>query len=155
MHTPEDKAPQPPGKKGPKRPFTLLLIFLVFLFWAVMGWLRFAAALTESEIIFEFIPQGLFWYLLLGGLVRGLAALPVLWGVLRAVWWTPRYLWIAALFYPIQYWVERLFLWQDPDAQRNWPFILLLTGLWLSLVFWVYHSNIVTRYFGQNAKKGD
>jgi len=54
---------------------------------------------------------------------------------------------ITALIYPGVYWFERLFLWQDPNAKRNWPFMLLLTILWLSLVFGVLRLKRVQQYF--------
>jgi len=52
------------------------------------------------------------------------------------------------------YWFERLFLWQDPEAVRNWPFMLLLTILWLSLVFIALSLKRVQDFFSEKHNQG-
>jgi hypothetical protein len=64
--------------------------------------------------------------------------------------WTLLLIRITAILYPGFYWFERLFLWQDVDAGRNWPFMLLLTILWLVLTFGGLQLTRVQQYF----KKG-
>ncbi len=138
----------------PRRPFLLSLLFWMHVFWAVLGWLRFAGALTERGLILERLTTGLHSYILLAGLISGLAALPALWGLLRSAPWTPRVITVTAVFYPAIYWFERLCLWADPSTQRNWPFMLLLTMIWLGLVFWALSSKKSQHYFGREDEDG-
>jgi hypothetical protein len=51
------------------------------------------------------------------------------------------------VLYPAFYWIERLLLWQDPAARRNWPFMLLLTALWFGLVAWGLRAASIKEYF--------
>lgn len=108
--------------------------------WSLLGWLRFIQALKGREVIINRVGLALFGYLLLAGLVWGLLGLPVLWGLLFRAFWTPLVLKIAAALYPALYWLERVLLWQDPNAQRNWPVMLLLTMAWAGLVVWGLRS---------------
>jgi len=120
----------------PKRPLPLRLILWIFVLWSVLGWLRFGRALAERELIISLVGPPLFGYLLLAGLIGGLFALPVIWGLIFRAPWTPIALPLAAAFYPVLYWFERLLLWQDPYAHRNWPLMVLLTLAWAGLVLW-------------------
>jgi len=137
-----------------RRPFLLTLLFWILVFWDVLGWLRFAGALTERGLILERMTTGLHRYILLAGLISGLAALPALWGLMRGAPWTPRVIWVTAVFYPALYWFERLFLWADTNAQRNWPFMLLLTMIWLGLVVWALRSKKSQRFFERKDEDG-
>jgi hypothetical protein len=134
----------------PGRPFVLSVLFWGFTFWALLGWFRFARALVERSLILEVLSPSYYAYLLLTGLINGLGALPVLWGLLRAAPWTMTLIWVMAVYYPALYWFESLVLWVDPDAGGNWPFMLLLTLLWFILVIWASGSKRSRRYF-----KGD
>jgi len=51
------------------------------------------------------------------------------------------------LLYPALYWFERIFLWKDPGAQKNWPFMLVLTFSWVGLLIWVSRSKRVRQFF--------
>ena len=150
MNTPVDNEHKSVKLRRPRRPFPLKLIFWVFALWTLLGWLRFGQALGETDLIIDLVGLGLYGYLLLAGLVWGLLGLPVLWGLLRRARWTPRLLQAAAVVYPALYWVERLFLWQDPFAHRNWPFMLLLTAVWFGLVFWGLRSALKRAFFTIN-----
>lgn len=138
----------------PKRPILLTILLWVFIFWGAMGWLRFAMALMQRSLILEVLAPGLFSYMLTAGIINGLAALPVIWGFVRRTTWTPTVIKIMAVFYPGLYWLERVFLWNDPNAQHNWPFMLLLTVLWFGLVIWALRSKRSQRFFKQR-DKGD
>jgi hypothetical protein len=136
-----------------KRPFLLTLILAVLTFWFVLGWLRFTQTLIQQQVILETLPAWVFWYLLLAGLIWGVAVLPALWGVFTRKPWAQAVLIAAAVFYPASYWVERLFLWQDPSGQRNWPFMLLLTLLWLGLMVAGFYSERVRDYFSYRKRE--
>lgn len=154
MNTPADNGQKPVKFLRPRRPFPLKLIFWVFALWTLLGWLRFAQVLGETDLILALLGPGLYGYLLLAGLTWGLLGLPVLWGLLRRARWTPLLIKVAAVVYPALYWVERLLLWRDPYAHRNWPFMLLLTGVWFGLVFWGLRSAHKRAFFTNNEKRG-
>lgn len=136
-----------PEPERQRRPFVLRLMFWVFMLWTILGWLRFTQALLGRFIIVEILSPMLFWYILTTGLIWGLAGLPILWGLARQAHWTPKFLWIAALVYPTLYWFERLVVWEDPYAHRNWLFMLLMTVLWCGMVVWAVQSKKVTQFF--------
>jgi hypothetical protein len=116
--------------------------------------MRFAQTLINQQLILAVVSKRIYWHLLLAGLLWGLIGLPVLWGLLRRANWTLRILWIAAIVYPASYWFERLILWEDPSAQANWPFMLLLTLLWSGLVVWAYQSKRVRHFLKKRYSKG-
>ncbi len=130
-----------------RRPFPLTVIMGVYLLWILLGWLRFAAALRGRDLILDLVPTSLEVYLIAAGLLWGLAGLPVIWGMLTRASWSPALIRITSLLYPGIYWFERLFLWQDADASRNWPFMLMLTILWLLLTFGALQLRRVQMYF--------
>ena len=133
-----------------RRPFSLTLILGIYILWIILGWLRFFAAVNGRELILDLVMPGLNLYLIAAGLIWGLAGLPAVWGLVTRASWTAMIIRITALIYPGIYWFERLFLWQDRDANRNWPFMLLLTILWLGLTFGALALDRVQKYF----KKG-
>lgn len=133
-----------------RRPLSFTIIMLVYLLWISLGWLRFFNAINGRDLILDLLPSGLNLYLIAAGLTWGLAGLPAVWGILTRASWTLLLIRITAILYPGFYWFERLFLWQDVDAGRNWPFMLLLTILWLVLTFGGLQLTRVQQYF----KKG-
>jgi hypothetical protein len=130
-----------------RRPFPLKVILWVFALWTVLGWLRFAWALAEGELIMRLLSPGLYGYLLLAGLSWGLLGFPVLWGIWRRTSWALLLVKVASVLYPALYWFERLILWQDTSAQRNWPLMLLLTAAWFGLVGWGLCAARARAYF--------
>lgn len=137
----------------PRRPILLTLVLWTFVLWTALGWLRFYGALTRRMLILEVLPGWIFWYLVIAGLIWGLAGLPVIWGVVFRAGWVQKMIPIAATLYPLIYWVERLLIWRSTAEQSNWPFMLLLTGLWFGLVIWVLRSGRVRRYFTASKKE--
>ena len=137
----------------PRRPILLTLLLWVFVLWTALGWLRFFGALNNRALIMEFLSVWVFWYLLAAGLIWGLVGIPVLWGLVFGAGWTKKLIPAAAVIYPLVYWVERLFIWQTPEGRSNWPFMLLLTLVWLGLVLWVMRSEKVRRFFDHSKEK--
>ena len=154
MNDPADKGHEPVKYLRPRRPFPLKLIFWVFALWTLLGWLRFGRAVGEADLILGLLGLRLYSYLLLAGLTWGLLGLPVLWGLLRRARWTPLLIQAAAVVYPTLYWVERLLLWRDPYAQRNWLFMLLLTGVWFGLVAWGLRAAHIRDFFTDQNERG-
>ena len=137
----------------PRRPLLLTLVLWTFVLWTALGWLRFYGALTRRMLILEVLPGWVFGYLVTAGLIWGLMGLPVVWGVVFRAGWVRTTIPIAAILFPLIYWVERLLIWRLEAAQSNWLFMLLLTGLWLGLVLWVLRSGKVMRYFKASLKE--
>ena len=138
----------------PERPLPLKIMFWIFVLWIALGWARFVGAVSGRDLLVTLVSPGLHLYLVLAGLIWGVAGLPVLWGIIRRKPWTSVIIGITAILYPALYWFERLVLWEDTEAGRNWAFMLLLTVLWLGLTFWVLRSNRVADYFMQDQKGG-
>lgn len=147
MDTRSDRERNPTDPIKPRRPFVISLVFWIFILWILLGWLRFARALTDHALIEDLLPGWYFWYFLLAGLSWGLAGLPVTWAILRRTPWARVSIWVIGLFYPIHYWVERLFLWAPSEVRGNWPFMLLLTGLWILAIIWANNSKRAKRFF--------
>ena len=143
--SPEQRDPTEPLR--PRWPWGLRILFGVFLLWVLLGWLRFIQVLLERSLILEILQPGVFYYLVIAGLIWGLAGLPVLWALLKRSAWWQKAVWVGAVIYPLVYWIERLFLWRDPFARRNWPFMLAMTLLWFALVTWTTRSRQARRYF--------
>ena len=130
-----------------RRPMPLTIMLWVYLLWILLGWLRFESALSGRDLIQNLLSPGLNLYLIAAGLTWGLVGLPVVWGLVTRSHWTPMLIRITAILYPGIYWFERLFLWQDTAAGRNWPFMLLLTLLWLILTFGTLQLTRVQNFF--------
>lgn len=133
----------------PRRPLALRLIFWMLLLWIVLGWLRFAQTLQNRELVLAYTSPGVFAYLVGMGLVWGLAGLLALWGLNFRSRWARLVIGVDALLYPAFYWVERLFLWQDENSQGNWPFMLVLTLIWLGVALWGLFGKAGQAYFSE------
>ncbi len=148
--------PEPPRDPTqpirPQRPLPLRLIFWVLVLWTLLGWLRFARAWSDRELIVSALSPGLFRTIAGAGLVWGLAGLPALWGLTFRTAWARAVILVDAVLYPAFYWAERLFLWQDESAKRNWPFMLALTLAWAGIVTWGLRSRHSRDYFKQQEK---
>lgn len=133
----------------PKRPFPVKLLIWVFAFWSLLGWLRFIRTMMDRELVLELLPVGIFIFLIASGLVEGLLAFPVMWGLWCGLPWARTLTWALAVVYPSIYWFERQVLWQDPASQGNWLFMLILTLLWFGLVVWALNAPNSREYFGR------
>lgn len=134
-------------RKRQRRPIVLTLMFWIFALWTALGFFRFARVITDRALLLERLTPGLWLYLLIAGLIWGLLGLPVLWGIYRRMPWAPKLIWIASGVYPALYWLERVFLWRDPFARRDWPFMLLLTCLWFAMILISMRSKRIKMYF--------
>ena len=124
----------------------VLALVVIFLLLATAGWLRFQQALANWSLLASLgiWPGPL--YLVLGGAAWGVVGLPAavtLWLGRRG---SLRLTWIAAWFYPLTFWVDRLFFSPAPEARTGWPFWLGASLVWLGYVFIVMRSQAVRRY---------
>lgn len=155
MTDPVNEGRHPAKPVRPKRPFPVKLIMVIFALWSLLGWLRFVRALAGGEVFLRLLSPGLYGYLLLAGLTWGLVGPPVMWGVIHRASWAPLLIKTSAVLYPALYWFERLLLWQDTSAQRNWPLMLLLTAAWFALVVWGLRSARARAYFPTNINENE
>lgn len=151
---PHENRRDPTQPIQPRRPLPLRIIAWVFILWVILGWLRFAGRLISADLVTALLPSGLPTYLLAAGLLWGVMGLPVLWGLLRRAHWAIPLTRITAIIYPASYWFERLFLWRDPNARDNGLFMLILTALWLMLVFGAMRMPRVLQYFNHPQERG-
>ena len=132
-----------------RRPFPLMLVLWVLILWTALGWLRFGQALQNHDLVLAYTTQGTLTYLIGAGLAWGLMGLPAIWGLAARTGWARWVIGVDALLYPAIYWIERLFLWQDTTNQSNWPFMLLLTLVWLGVTLWGLLGKAGRAYFSE------
>ena len=126
--------PVEPTVANPGRPFWLAILAVLFLLLVAAGWLRFAQAWQSWDLLVKIGVKPGPLYLLLGGAAWGLVGLLAavgLWfgwrGVIGATW-------VAAVFYPLTYWLDHLLIAHAPEVLTAWPFALVVTVLWLGFV---------------------
>lgn len=135
-----------------RRPFLLKVLIWGFVIWSLLGWLRFGRGIGDRALIFELLSPAVLGYLLFSGLVWGAGGMIMVWGLLRRASWSPVLIWIAGALFPVLYWFERLVLWKDVAARANWPFMLVLTLVWLGLAAWTGRSQRVRDFFTTSEK---
>jgi hypothetical protein len=135
-----------PTAAKPGRPFWLSVLAVLFLLLVAAGWLRFAEAWRFWDLLAKFAEKPGPLYLLLGGAAWGLAGLPAAIGLWFGWRWAIRVAWIAAVFYPLTYWLDRLLIDRAPQALTAWPFSLVVTLLWLGFVFINLRSRNAQRF---------
>ena len=112
------------------------ILALGVLITAVLFWMRFYQAVRRGIFIDSLNPGVSPAYLALTGLVFGVAALPVCWGL-----WTGR-AWAAAaarryaVALAVYYVLDSLLVARSASARENWPFAAVLIAAALSWVFW-------------------
>lgn len=126
-----------PAPKRPGRPFALKLLIAGLLFFSWMGWVRFQQALVNWTWLqsLPIAPSPL--YLAASGAVWGLLGLVAGLGLWLRRGWSIGLARIAATWFALSYWLERLLLGRAPATQVNLPFALTLTALALFYTFGV------------------
>ena len=132
--------------RGKRRPFEVYLLVLGALAFSGFGWLR----LQQAVVYWAWIKPPSFpfsaWYVAAGGAawgVAGLAAAVGLWFRLRRAAQFAR---LAAVFYALTYWLDRLLFTRSQSAWANWVFALSLTIAGLFFVFGALEMERQKRY---------
>lgn len=129
-----------------------LLSFLAILFWmmSVSGWLRAYGAISEWGLLTQLHLSVAPLYLVLSGVAWGLVGLAA--GVV--IWagrvWPPIFAAIAALFYPVTYWADRLLFSAPGSGGANLPFALGVTLIWIAFAAGTLFGKAARRYFFTN-----
>ena len=87
-------------------------------------------------------------YLFASGLIWSLLSLAVMWGLLAAKAWVLKSMKAYSILYGLYYWLEQWLVKSNPLRMTNWPFIMIVTLLCISLVFWISSREAVKTYFG-------
>ena len=141
--------------RGIRPPFLLRLWTGVTLLWSLTGWLRWVGALQDRYLIETLTSAAIFRYLVVSGLITGVAIWPVLVGLIRSAAWAKIAVGVVSVFYLGIYWVERLFLWRSTASQSNTPFVLLLSVLYGGLVAWILYSRRSQVYLNREKRSHD
>jgi hypothetical protein len=119
---------------------------VIFLLLAAAGWLRFQQSIANWDLLVSWGTWPGPLYMAISGAAWGMAGLPAAWGLWLGRNWAVRLVWIAAGFYPLTFWLDRLFFARGPEARTGWSFWLGVTVLWLGFVWVVLFSRTARRY---------
>ena len=120
--------------KPPRHPFLLQLVEDILLGLSFIGWVRMVQAIAGWDLQVELLGRPMAFYLVLSGALWGLAGLAAtLLLQFRSGWAVPA-AWVGTIFFPLSFWLERIFFVRSPQDWINWPFMLGLTLVWLALV---------------------
>ncbi|MBN1669361.1 MAG: hypothetical protein JW862_19890 [Anaerolineales bacterium] len=124
-----------PAKAKRKRPERLEFLALLVLVFALLNLLRVIETVQEWQLL-ENLPLSVSpLYLLLSGAIWALVGFILAAGI----WWGWRPAWlgtqVACLAYGVYYWLDRWLLAEPNVLAVRWPFMLLLTILFLLFAF--------------------
>ncbi len=134
---------------SPRRPFSLTVILILWLLLACAGGLRLVGAVANWGLLLELGVQPGPVYLAVSGGVFGLLGLLLAWGFWKGFPWAGLAGRVAAFFYPLAYWLERLAFSRSPEAWSNWPFAAGVTLLWLAFAWWTLSRPSSRRFFAR------
>ena len=137
---------------GRKRPFGVTILALGVLTVTIFFWLRFYQAVRVEAFIAFLSPSVSPAYLMLTGLVFGLAGIPVTLGLWFGKPWTPAAVRRLAAALAAYYWLDFLFFVVSDASRGSWPFAAGTTVLVLGWVYWILSRPRAALFF-QNEKK--
>ena len=111
-----------------KRSIVLIILSLVTLFLSVFGWLRFAEGFSGRQFLREIGPAVLPLYLQLSGLIWGITGIAAAVGIWFRQRWALILLACGLGIFTLWYWLDRILLSADRDANSNWIFSLVMTA---------------------------
>ncbi len=115
-----------------KRSAVLIILSLVMLFISVFGWLRFVEGISGWMFLQEIGPAVLPLYLGVSGLIWGITGIVAAFGIWFHQRWALILLACGVGIFTIWYWLDRIILSANPDANSNWIFSLVMTGGFLA-----------------------
>lgn len=117
--------------------FWAKVLAVAFFLLAVMGWLRFEQALQNWNLLVELGAWPGPFYIAVTGIAWGLVGLVPFFGLLRRKSWAPAAARLAAFFFVLTYWVDKLWIDRSSTRLSNWPFALGASLIWLGYTHWV------------------
>lgn len=133
------------------RPYLVTLLAIGVLTLAMVGLVRFGQALSLWEFLNSLDVSPV--YLVISGLLIGLAGLLAVWGLWRGAYWSARYTigYVSAVF--LFYWVDRIFLGQSAIAKLNTPFSIGVTVIILAYTWFALFNTDSKSYFQTDLPK--
>ncbi len=111
-----------------KRSTVLIILSGVTLAISLLGWLRLLVAVGDWDYLGEIAPAVLPVYLAISGVIWALIGLVSAVGIWLRRRWALILLGCAVISFTVWYWMDRLLLSANPEANSNWAFSLLMTA---------------------------
>lgn len=130
-----------------RRPFSVTLLAIGVLTLALVGLVRAGQAIRLWSFLTTLeVSAG---YLLVTGLLAGLAGLPSVFGLWRGTVWSPRYTigYVSALL--VFYWIDRIWMTQSQTTLVNTPFAIGISLLIALLTTWILLSKPARSFFSK------
>ena len=122
-----------------RRPFGLVLLTLIYLGLALLGWLRMEQAFQNWAFLNELGIQPGPLYLAVSGAIWGFVASTASIGLWTRAHWSYRAAQMAGVLLSLAYWIDRLWITQPSLSFQNWPFEAGFTVFGLGINFWLIH----------------
>ena len=135
------------GDTRPKRPFSVTLLAIGVLTLAAAGFVRLGHAVTSWNDLINLSLSISPIYMVVTGLIFGLAGLPIGWGVWRGLSWAPRFTTGYIIFVLTYFWLNRIFFIRSETGLVNTPFAIGVTILILPGMSWVLFRKRAKRFF--------
>ena len=139
----------PPDHHQPNsrpRPLSVTILALGVLTIAGFNLVRFYQAIQLWDFLSEF-PTLSPLYIVLSGLVWGVACLALAWGLWRGYTLARRFTFIFAVAYTLYYWIDRLWI-SSPGLPTNLPFSAGVNLILLLVIAWILTRAKVRYFFG-------
>ena len=117
----------PSSQIRPKRSAVLIILSVVTLAVSLLGWLRLLVAVGGWDYLGEIAPAVLPVYLAISGMIWALIGMVSAVGIWFRKRWALILLACAVASFTIWYWMDKLLLSANPEANSNWGFSLVLT----------------------------
>ena len=138
--------PSPNRSSSPPRPLSVTLLALGVLTIAGFNLIRFYQAIRLWGFLSEF-PTLSPLYLVLSGLIWGVAGVLLAWGLWRGYALARRFTLIFAVAYTLYDWIDRLWI-SKPGLSANLPFAAGLNLILLLVTLWILTRPRVRTFFG-------
>lgn len=130
-----------------KRPAGVTILGGGVLIIACLNLVRFIQAVQQWDFLTN-LPATSPLYIALSGLVWGILALLLGWGILKGQGWAVMFARLGVLAYIGYIWLDRWLVQQSPDRWTNLPFMLGMTAIFGGWTFWYLSKPNIRNYFG-------
>ncbi len=134
----------PSRQNHPKRSAVLIILSVVTLVVSLLGWLRLLVAVGGWDYLGEIAPAVLPVYLAISGMIWALIGMVSAVGIWFRKRWALILLACAVASFTIWYWMDKLLLSANPEANSNWGFSLVFT-----ICILVYFASSILAAWGE------